>query len=354
MNLKQLAAHLKLSQTTVSRALNGYPEVSEATRRRVLEAANRFNYRPNARAKSLATGRAMAIGHVMPVSAKGEIVNPIFADFIAGASETYSQNNYAILLSVVSDGTEERVYRDFAAQRSVDGVLLHAPQINDHRIELLRSLGLPFLVHGRASGEAGPYSWLDVNNRRAFLRGTEFLVDLGHTRISLVNGHEHLDFAVRRRDGYLRGLRDRGVMIDEALMCSGEMSESYGYQTASEHLGWPDPPTAFLVSSMITANGVARAVHEAGLALGKDVSLVTFDDDLSYFSNRDEEAHFTALRSSVRQAGQKSAEMLMTLIANPTQGPLEELLEADLVIGRSTGPAPALDGVARAAIAQTK
>ena len=64
MNLKMLAAHLGLSQTTVSRALNGYPEVAEATRRKVLEAAQAHNYRPNARAKSLATGRSMAIGHV--------------------------------------------------------------------------------------------------------------------------------------------------------------------------------------------------------------------------------------------------------------------------------------------------
>lgn len=70
MNLKELSEHLKLSQTTVSRALNGYPEVRETTRRRVLDAAREFNYSPNARAKGLATGRAMSIGHVIPVSAK--------------------------------------------------------------------------------------------------------------------------------------------------------------------------------------------------------------------------------------------------------------------------------------------
>ena len=70
--------------------MNGFPEVNEATRLRVAEAARHYNYRPNMRAKALATGRAMAIGHVIPVSSKHEIVNPIFADFIAGAGETYS------------------------------------------------------------------------------------------------------------------------------------------------------------------------------------------------------------------------------------------------------------------------
>ena len=88
MNLKSLAEELGLSQTTVSRALNGYPEVSEATRQRVEEAARRHNYRPNSRAKGLATGRAMVIGQVIPTSVQHEMVNPIFGDFVAGASQT--------------------------------------------------------------------------------------------------------------------------------------------------------------------------------------------------------------------------------------------------------------------------
>ena len=77
MNLKQLAKELGLSQTTVSRALNGYPEVAETTRRRGTEAAERLNYRPNTRARSLATGRSMAIGHVIPLSTKNEIMTMI-------------------------------------------------------------------------------------------------------------------------------------------------------------------------------------------------------------------------------------------------------------------------------------
>ncbi|MEP3279537.1 MAG: LacI family DNA-binding transcriptional regulator, partial [Stappiaceae bacterium] len=85
MNLKELSRKLKLSQTTVSRALNGFPEVNEMTRQRVLAAAKTFNYRPSARAKGLATGKAFAIGHIIPTSNKNEMVNPIFADFIAGA-----------------------------------------------------------------------------------------------------------------------------------------------------------------------------------------------------------------------------------------------------------------------------
>ena len=95
MNLRELSEILGLSQTTVSRALNGYPEVAEETRRRVQEAAVAHNYHPNIRARSLAIGRSMTIGHVIPVSKKHEMVNPIFSDFVAGAGETYSAAGYA-------------------------------------------------------------------------------------------------------------------------------------------------------------------------------------------------------------------------------------------------------------------
>jgi len=340
MNLKELAAKLRLSPTTVSRALNGYPEVNEATRERVVAAAKRHNYHPNTRAIRLATGRAMAVGHVIPIASRHEIVNPVFADFIAGAGETYSRNNYDMVLSVVPDADEEATYRGLKSKGNVDGVIVHAPRLNDARIPLLREIGLPFVVHGRATGTTDPYCWLDVNNRRAFQRATEFLLDLGHTRIALVNGLEFMDFAIRRRTGYVDAITARGIVPDPALMSSGEMTEFAGYKAALVMLALPHPPTGILASSMISAMGVRRAVEGAGLTLGRDVSIIIHDDDLSYMKNGEDVPIFTATRSSVREAGRQAAEMLLDVIANPGQGPQQRLLEAELIIGQSTGPAP--------------
>ena len=339
MNLKELAQRLGLSPTTVSRALNGYPEVNEATRERVMAAAKEHNYHPNSRAIRLATGRAMAVGHVIPIATRHEIVNPVFADFIAGAGETYSRNDYDMLLSVVSDDEEEQTYRAMKVKGNVDGVIVHSPRENDPRIPLLREIGLPFVVHGRATGTTVPYSWLDVNNRRAFLRATEYLLDLGHRRIALVNGLEFMDFAIRRRRGYVDALEARGISPDSALMSCDEMSEVAGFRAAQRMLALPDPPTAFLAASMISGMGVRRAVESEGLVLGRDISLILFDDDLSYMKNGEDKPIFTAVRSSVREAGRLVAEMLLDRIANPDQPPVEQLLEAELVEGMSTGPA---------------
>ena len=340
MNLKELATRLGLSPTTVSRALNGYPEVNEATRERVVAAAKRHNYHPNTRAIRLATGRAMAVGHVIPIASRHEIVNPVFADFIAGAGETYSRNGYDMVLSVVRDDEEDTAYRSLKAKGNVDGVIVHAPRMHDPRIALLREIGLPFVVHGRASGTQEPYSWLDVNNRRAFQRATEFMLDLGHSRIGLVNGLEFMDFAIRRRTGYADALAARGITLDPALMTSDEMTEVSGFRAAQGMLALPDPPTAILAASMISGMGVRRAVEARGLTLGRDVSVIIHDDDLSYMKNGEDVPIFTATRSSVRDAGRLAAEMLLHLIAQPEEAPQQRLLEAELIIGQSTGPAP--------------
>jgi LacI family transcriptional regulator len=340
MNLKELSERLGLSQTTVSRALNGFPEVSEATRAKVQAAARHYNYRPNMRARGLATGRAMAIGHVIPVSSKHEIVNPVFADFIAGAGETYSGADYDMVLTVVSDADEADAYRKLRAKGTVDGIIVHGPKVTDSRIALLHEIGLPFVVHGRASEATLPYSWLDVNNRRAFERATSFLLDLGHRRIALINGLEAMDFAYRRRRGYEAALAAHGLAPDPALMLSEEMTEANGYRATRRLLGLAAPPTALLASSYISAIGARRAIEEHGLKLGRDISIVTHDDELSYFRNGEDVPIFTATRSSVREAGRQAAAMLLDLIADPDQTPQTRLLEAALIVGASTGPAP--------------
>jgi LacI family transcriptional regulator len=339
MNLKELSTKLGLSQTTVSRALNGYPEVSEETREKVRRAAEEHNYRPNTRARSLATGRTMAIGHVIPVSTKHEMVNPVFGDFIAGAGEVYSREGYDMVLTLVEDNNEEAAYRQIKSRGSVDGVVVHGPLMDEPRIPLLKKIGLPFVVHGRATNAVDPYSWVDMNNRRAFERATELLLDLGHRRIALINGLERMDFAFRRREGYEAAHQKRGLSPDPALMCSHEMTELFAYDTTSTLLNGPTPPTAFLVSSMICALGVRRAIEERGLVMGKDVSVVTHDDVLSYLRNGGDVPIFTATRSSVREAGRKSAEILLQMINDPTREPETVLYEAELVLGQSTGPA---------------
>lgn len=353
VNLRRLSEMLRLSQTTVSRALNGFPEVNEATRARVIEAARRLNYRPSASAASLATGKACAIGHVVPL-AEHMMINPHFSDFLAGAGEVYAQFGYEMLLRVVNRGDEEDVYREFASRGRVDGVVVHGPMVSDRRIGLLKSLGLPFVVHGRCDDCGDDYSWLDVNNRRAFYRATGFLADLGHRRIALVNGLETMNFAARRRQGYETAAAERRLDADPALVFSEDMVEPYGYRIAHQLFSGPRPPTAMLVSSVLPAIGIVRAMAELGIKPGEDVSIIAFDDCLSFLQPGSgdkvrEVPYFSAMRSSIREAGRRVAEILIEQIDAPDAKPRRELWEAELVIGKTTGPGPAISELAREA-----
>ena len=118
------------------------------------------------------------------------------------------------------------------------------------------------------------------------------------------------------------------------------MTESFGYLSAGAMLDGPEPPTAFLASSVIIAIGIRRAAADRGLRLGRDLSVICHDDELSYLNNDVGGPAFTATRSSIRAAGQRCAEILIELIRNPGRPPIQELWETDLTVGRSTGPCP--------------
>lgn len=339
VNLKQLSQHLGLSQTTVSRALNGFPEVSERTRLKVQEAAAKLNYRPSPSASSLATGKAKIIGHVVPVS-EHRMINPHFSDFLAGASDAYARAGYDLLIRAATPEQEADIYRDFVSRNRVDGVVVHGPMVEETRIELLKSIGLPFVVHGRAGGEEHSYSWLDVDNRSAIEKLTNYLIDLGHRRIALVNGLESMNFAHRRRLGYETALVQHGIDIDQALISSADMNEPYGYEATMEKLALDNPPTAFVYSSILSAMGGMRAANMHGLRPGKDISLATFDDQLSFLQSKNGASpppYMTNVSSSIQDAGRRVGEMLIAQIAEPKAPPVCELWKTNLVVGESTG-----------------
>ena len=121
-------------------------------------------------------------------------------------------------------------------------------------------------------------------------------------------------------------------------MFAAELTETYGFETTQALLNSSNPPSAFLVSSYVVALGVRHAINKAGLTMGKDVSVIIHDDELSYFNNGTDIPQFTSTRSSVREAGVLAAEMLLKQIDDPSLFPQNIRLESLLTIGSSTGP----------------
>lgn len=335
MNLKDLSASLGLSQTTVSRALNGFPEVSEKTRKRVVDAAATHGYAPSQAARGLATGKVGAIGHIIPLG-EHQMINPHFSDFMAGAGTAYAERDLDIVMKICRPEDELATYEALVKSNRVDGFVLQGPLVNDPRVDLLANLNIPFVVHGRSDNTKVPYSYLDVNNFGAFKEATQFLWDHGHRNMALLNGLEHMNFAFQRRRGFEAVLTSNGATIDPDNMFSRDMSESYGYEVMTQLLGKPIPPTAILCASKLVALGVMRAIAEANLTPAKDVSVITFDDDFGFLGTHATIPQITCLRSSLFEAGKQVAQMIGQLTDKPG-AIMTEIWEPEFVIGRSTG-----------------
>lgn len=337
MNLKELAAHLNLSPTTVSRALNGYPEVNEETRKRVDEEARRFGYRPNTHARRLATGRAHAIGYVLPAD-KSLMIDPLFSDFVSGATDVYAAHGFDVMLHAGGQEEEISVYHRYAQGGTVDGVVVLGPRLGDNRIDVLNTLKMPYVVHGRVGPSEDGYAWLDIDNYGAFHRATKLLIDLGHKRIGLINGYEDFNYANERRRGYEKALSERGLKVDPQVTFSGMMTEENGYRQTKRILLSSNRPTALILGSMLLVAGAMRAINEMRLLIGQDVSLIAHDDGLPFLNASSLVPSLTTTSSSIQAAGARVAQLLLNMITDPEADQPHELWPVDLIVRGSTGP----------------
>jgi LacI family transcriptional regulator len=341
MNLKELSAQLGLSQTTVSRALNGFPEVSEETRARVRSAAELHGYRPSAAARRLATGQSGTLGLVFP-GERNMLGDLLFTEFLGGCVSKASELSYDITLAMAyGSQSEEAVYRRAVRNARVDAMILSSPLISDPRPALLRQLGMPFIIHGRTQS-AEPYGFLDIDNEGAFFSAAKLLADLGHRRVALLNGETHFNFAADRERGFRRALDERGIRIDDRFICSAPMVEQAGFLEAQRLFSLPGDhrPTGFVCSSIGQATGVKRACAAHGLRIGKDIALIAHDDRIHDMGAETFDPPLTATQSPIGEAGRKLVELCVAMLHQPNDPLPAEIWPADLVVRQSTMPAP--------------
>ena len=336
MNLRELAQHLGLSKTTVSRALNGFSEVNEETRLRVVEAARRFNYTPNVSAKRLATGESGAFGVVLP-GASSEMADPVFAEFLAGLADGAGRCGRDLYVNATFDG-EEAGYRRLARAKAVDVMILANLKVEDLRIRLLSHLGLQTVTYGRTAGSF-VYPHLDIDHEDGMRRAVDLLTGLGHRTIALVSGPADLSASEQRMVGWHAALSHRGVAATAGLFAAGPATEDHGYRATRALLALPAAPTAFLCASMFLASGCCRAIVDCGLKIGRDVSVIAHDDGLATVRPEAFDPPLTTTFSSIRAAGTRVAELAAALIGGADPATLSEVRPVDLIF-RDSAQAP--------------
>jgi LacI family transcriptional regulator len=335
VNLKELAAHLGLSPTTVSRALGGYSDVSPRTRERVEQASRDYGYQPNLAARQIARGRADAIGIVYPLGSD-YLGNPAFLEMLGGLAQRIEQDGFDLLLAAAPQRNELAAYERMVRGRRADAMIVAHTEVEDDRIDYLRQSGMPFLAYGRTA-RADTHAWFDFDNEAGGRMTVERLAALGHRRIGYVHSPLRLNFARQRYDGFAAGMRQARLQVAADTVVPGGFERRAGYAAGQQLLALAQRPTAIIVDSSLGGIGVIRALLDAGVAVGRETSVLVYEGvpPDALLRGLDVAA---IMQPTPWESGQAMGEMVLALANRHTLPRLQELRQPVFVAGNSLGP----------------
>lgn len=345
MGIRELARHLNISIGTVSRALNGRPDISEETRRRVLEAAAKFNYAPNQSGRSLRKGTTHAVAFVLqPHPGDHQYGEPFFVPFMKGLQARFAEHNLELIAVMDTPGGDQERLRRIVEARWADAIILAWTRRIDPRIAYLSEVGFPFATLGRSQSGGKDYPSLDLDFVRAAQESVGRLANLGHRRIAVVSPSPGLNFAHLFRQGYRRGLKQNDLPFDEELLVTCEVNEAGGHAATMEIMSRAVPPTAILFNNDAVALGGCRALGDLGLEPGRDVSVIVIVSSpfCGYLSPA-----LTGFSVKLEPLGRRLAEMMLAAMpahAGP-DGPRVLREVWPLAISPGETDLPALPGV---------
>lgn len=271
VTIKDIAKAAKVSIATVSRALNGFDNVTDETRRHVCAVAARLGYIPHEGARSLSSRRTQCVGAVLP-----DLYGEFFSELIRGIDRVARTHGLHLLLSC-SHGDVAEVTAALRAMRGrVDGLLVMSPHVDSEVLEKNLPPTMPtVLVNTRYGGER--YSSLMVDNYGGACAMVRHLVGRGHRRIAMVAGPEANFDARERLAGYTDTLAE---LLPEARtqVLRGDFSEESGYRAGRQLLSMSERPDALFAANDMMAIGCLFALNEGGLKVPGDIALAGFDD----------------------------------------------------------------------------
>lgn len=335
MNLKSLARALGISKTTVSRALNGYPEVNVHTRARVLAAAKEAGYEANPMARSLAVGRTNVFGIIYPLL-PSDLGDPMFLSVVGGMSAALEKSKMNLIIAPVSTQNELPSYEQMVRGRRVDGLVVGRTLVHDERIAYLVKKGFPFVTHGRTE-LAQPYAWFDYDNEAGIGLATACLLAHGHRRIALISAPLELNFARQRKNSFIACMSEAGLSVDPQHLVDNTLDRRTGYQAMQQLLACTPKPSAVIVDNHLSAVGAVRALLDAGIEIGKEISVIVWGsiEDSLVGSNVT-----TIDQPDAGGAGAKMIEMLSALLAGTPPSELQVLWQPVLLPGSTVGYCP--------------
>ncbi|MDK9697843.1 MAG: LacI family transcriptional regulator [Siculibacillus sp.] len=334
MSLRYIAASLGLSVTTVSRALAGYSDVAEETRRRVKAEAERIGYVPNAIARRLQKGRTDAVGVVAPAGSDAISDAYLYTAIISAWGRLSELDRDLVMLPSNSNGgrgSESRMLRRAVEERRVDGLLLLRTRRDDWRLPYLRAANFPFVVFGARHEDMPDVTAIGIDDEMATDEVLARLAAFSHRRVALIAPDGEYAFADSRKLAFAERAAAHGLQL---LPITAEFSEDGGRAVTSRLLSMADHPTAFVYFANRMALGGLLAISDSILVPGRHVSVISYGDNpnLLYAS-----PPVTAVRAPVEAMMRHAVDVLIGEIEGKPVEPIR-CWAPTLVRRQSDGP----------------
>ena len=316
-----------MSRATVSRVING-GRAAEATRHRVLDVIARTSYRPNAAARTLASGRSGVVGVVMHVDPHLLFPDPYFSQLLQGVTDYLAEQGTGMMLWL-GNRTKEETLDHVLGMSFLDGVIISAHTLEDPVVDGLLASSMPTVLigHRRADRTA---SYVDIDNEQAADAITTHLISIGRTRVGHITGARGTVAGEDRVTGYQRAMRRAGLPVD-GLVVDGDFNRPSGVAAAAVLLD--KGVDAIFCANDATAAGALETIRARGLRVPDDVALAGFDD-LEFTAHLD--PPLTTVRQALRPQGMEAARALLQLPRDPGRSPRRVLMPTELVIRQSS------------------
>lgn len=337
--IRDIAQAAGVSIGTVSNYLNDPDRVAEETRDRIARVVKQLDYHPRAAARSLKSRQTHRIGLVPIISTESDDRSNdpgdnAFLELLAGLNTLATENGFDILISGATNYKQEiQTYDRFVGEAQVDGLIIMGIHPQDERIRILRDKKFPFVAYGRSDLDF-PYPFVDVDGASGIIEAVHHLAALGHKRIAYITPPADLMCASQRFEGFVNGMKQAGLGVREEYVISGGFFEGSGYTYTNELLDLAEPPTAIITANDVSAFGAMRALQERRLKVGRDISIIGFDD-ISLSEHW--QPGLTTITQPVRKLGFYLMQTLFSVMADPNVLP-QTVVPTRLIVRQTTGP----------------
>jgi LacI family transcriptional regulator len=331
--IRDVAREAGVSVATVSRVLNGRPDVRPETRDTVLRAVRRHNFTTNRSARALSGGKTGLVGVTVPI-----VHAEYFGWILSAASEAlYEQDMRAVLCPTLHEHDREVTLLERVMHGTTDGAIIVLPEESNAELKALSRNGFPFVVVDPREELDEGIAAVSASHAAGANAATDHLLELGHRRIGVITGTRGLTSTEERLNGYRMALAGAGVLPSPELVVDGDFRIDGGRRAASALLDLPEPPTAIFAMNDNMAVGTLQVAGERGLHVPLDLSVVGFDDS--------ERASIvtpalTTVRQPLEEMGRMAVSLLLRIVHKQRVEALRVELATRLVVRDSTA-APA-------------